>query len=83
MADGASMTTSDTLTEWLLGVAEAVAAYGDHLDTLQGERLAEAAREVVDRFWDENGDYPAGARECRDQFFALLLTTQPDPSHAH
>ena len=79
MADGACMNPSDTLIEWLVGLAEAVAAYGDHLDTLEGERLAEAAREVVDRFWDENGDYPAGARECRDQFFDLLLTTQPSP----
>ena len=44
---------------------------------LDGERLADAAREVIDRFWEENGDYPPGARETRDQFFALLLTTQP------
>ena len=75
------MTTSDTLNEWFLGLTEAVAAYGDHIDTPDGDRLAEAAREVVDRFWDEHGDYPPGARECRDHFFALLMTTQPSQVH--
>lgn len=69
------------MIEWFLGMAEAVAAYGDHLDTLDGERLADAAREVIDRFWDENGDYPAAARQTRDQFFGLLLTTQPAAAH--
>lgn len=75
------MTTSDTLTEWFLGLTEAVAAFGDHLGTEQGDRLAEAAREIVDRYWDENGEYPAGARECRDQFFAMLMITHPSPVH--
>jgi hypothetical protein len=78
------MTPSDTTIEWFLGMAEAVAAYGDHLDSTDGERLADAAREVIDRFWDESGDYPAGARIARDQFFDLLMITQPAPGrHAY
>ncbi|MFI7585572.1 hypothetical protein ACIB24_00690 [Spongisporangium articulatum] len=74
------MNPSDTLIEMFLGLTEAVAAYGDHLDTVEGERLAEAARELVDRFWDEAGDYPSGAREHRDEFFGMLMTTQPAPA---
>jgi hypothetical protein len=73
------MTPSGHLIASLLGVVEGVAAYGDHLDTLQGDQLASAARETVDRFWSEVGDYPAGAREHRDETFTLLLNTQPAP----
>jgi hypothetical protein len=71
------MNPSDPLIEWLLGVAEGVAAYGDHLDSLQGDQVAMAAREAIDRFWQEIGDYPPGARPHRDQIFSLLLNTQP------
>ncbi len=71
------MNPSDPLIEWLLGVAEGVAAYGDHLDSLQGDQVAMAAREAVDRFWQEVGNYPPGARPHRDQIFSLLLNTQP------
>jgi hypothetical protein len=71
------MTPSDTLLESLLGIVEGVAAYGDHLDSLQGDQLAIAVRETVDLFWQETADYPAGAREHRDEIFTLLLNTQP------
>jgi hypothetical protein len=71
------MTPSDTLIEWLLGIVEGVAAYGDHLDSRPGDAVAIAAREAVERFWQENGDYPSGARQHRDQMFSLLLNTQP------
>jgi hypothetical protein len=71
------MNPSDALLESLLGIAEGVAAYGDHLDNSAGDHLAVAAREAVARFWEETGDYPAGARVHRDQIFALLLNTQP------
>jgi hypothetical protein len=71
------MTPSDTLLESLLGLAEGVVAYGDHLENQHGDRLAVAAREVVDRFWREAAAYPAGARTHRDEVFTLLLNTQP------
>ena len=71
------MNPSDPLIEWLLGVAEGVAAYGDHLDSLQGDEVAIAAREAIDRFWLEIGNYPPGARRHRDHMFSLLLNTQP------
>jgi hypothetical protein len=71
------MRPSDSLTEWLLGIAEGVAAYGDHTDSPQGDQLALAAREAIDRFWQEVGNYPPGARVHRDQIFSLLLNTQP------
>ncbi len=71
------MKPSDELVTWLLGIAEGVAAYGDHVDTLAGERLAQAAREAVDLFWEQAGDYPAAARQHRDEIFGLLLNTQP------
>ncbi len=71
------MNPSDALIEWLLGIVEGVAAYGDHLDNTHGDQLALAAREAVDRFWQEVGDYPTGARVHRDQMFSLLLNTQP------
>jgi hypothetical protein len=71
------MTPSDSLTEWLLGIVEGVAAYGDHLDSLQGDQVAIAAREAIDLFWRQIGDYPPGARTHRDQMFSLLLNTQP------
>jgi hypothetical protein len=71
------MRASDELISWLLGIAEGVAAYGDHVDSLAGERLAQAAREAVERFWDDVGDYPVSARVHRDQIFGLLLNTQP------
>jgi hypothetical protein len=71
------MNPSDSLIEWLLGVVEGVAAYGDHVDSLAGDQLALAAREAVDRFWDEIGNYPPGARTHRDEIFGLLLNTQP------
>jgi hypothetical protein len=70
------MDASRTLIESLLGVAEAVAAYGDHLDTPEGEHLAEAAREAIDAFWAETADYPPGARAHRDEVFSLLLNTR-------
>ena len=63
--------------ESLLGLAEGVIAYGDHLDTLQGDQVALAARAVMDRFWSETADYPPGARTHRDEIFSLLLNTQP------
>ena len=48
------------------------------MDSLSGDQLAIAAREAVDRFWQEAaGDYPPGARVHRDQMFSLLLNTQP------
>lgn len=72
-----AMRPSDELVNWLLGIAEGVAAYGDHVDTLAGERLAQAARQAVDEYWDQVGDYPAEARERRDEIFGLLLNTQP------
>lgn len=75
------MTPSDTLLASLLGIVEGVAAYGDHLDSVQGEQLAVAARETVDRFWQESADYPAEARTHRDEIFTLLLNTQPAPIH--
>ena len=71
------MTPSDTLLESLLGIAEGVAAYGDHLDSVPGDRLAVSARETLSRFWQETAEYPAGAREYRDEIFTLLLNTQP------
>jgi hypothetical protein len=71
------MTPSDHLLEWLLGIAEAVAAYGDHVDTVAGERLAGAAREAIDQYWVEMRDYPDAARRHRDEIFGMLLTTQP------
>jgi len=71
------MNPSDALTEWMLGIVEGVAAYGDHVDSQQGDQLASAAREAVDRFWLEIGDYPPGARGHRDRIFGLLLNTQP------
>ena len=71
------MTPSETLLESLIGLVEGVAAYGDHLDSLQGDRLAISARETLDLFWRETADYPVGAREHRDEIFALLLSTQP------
>jgi hypothetical protein len=71
------MNPSDALIEWLLGIAEGVAAYGDHTESPQGDQLAVAAREAVDRFWREIGDYPAGARVHRDQIFSLLLNVRP------
>ena len=77
VVDQESMTPSDDLLEALLGIAEGVAAYADHLDTLPGDQLAIAARETLDRFWRESADYPPGAREHRDEIFTLLLNTQP------
>jgi hypothetical protein len=71
------MRPSDELVNWLLGIAEGVAAYGDHVDTLAGERLAQAAREAVDEYWEQVGDYPDSARQHRDEVFGLLLNTQP------
>ncbi len=71
------MRPSDDVVNWLLGIAEGVAAYGDHVDTLAGERLAQAAREAVDAYWEEAGDYPGAARLYRDEIFGLLLNTQP------
>ena len=71
------MTPSAILLESLLGIAEGVAAYGDHLDNLQGDQLAIAARETLNRFWQETADYPPNAREHRDEIFTLLLNTQP------
>ena len=71
------MNASETLIASLLGIAEGVAAYGDHLDNHQGEQLAEAAREAVERFWSETADYPPAARRHRDEVFSLLLNTQP------
>ena len=71
------MTPSDNLLESLLGLAEGVVAYGDHLDNRQGDQLAIAARETLDLFWRESADYPPGAREHRDEVFTLLLNTQP------
>jgi hypothetical protein len=71
------MNPSDSLIEWLLGVVEGVAAYGDNVDSLAGDQLALAAREAVDRFWEEIGNYPSGARAHRDEIFGLLLNTQP------
>lgn len=73
------MTPSDTLLESLIGIVEGVAAYGDHLDTLQGDQLAIAARERLNLFWQESADYPPNAREHRDELFTLLLNTQPVP----
>lgn len=61
--------------ESLLGIVEGVAAYGDHLENRQGDQLANAAREAVDLFWRETGNYPPGARNHRDEIFALLLNT--------
>ena len=75
--DQQGMELSDTLIEWLLGIAEGVAAYGDHSNSPQGEQVARAAREAVDLFWREVGNYPSGAREYRDQTLILLLNTQP------
>jgi hypothetical protein len=69
------MTPSDSLIEWLLGIAEGVAAFGEQLDEPSGERLAVAVREAVDRYWQETGSYPAGARTYRDEVFSLLLNT--------
>jgi len=71
------MIPSAKLIESLLGIVEGVAAFGDHLDSRQGDQLAIAARETVDLFWQESADYPAGAREHRDEIFSLLLNTQP------
>ena len=71
------MTPSDNLLESLIGIVEGVAAYGDHLDNLQGDQLAIAARETLDLFWQESADYPPAAREHRDEVFTLLLNTQP------
>ena len=78
--DPLGMDLSDTLIEWLLGIAEGVAAYGDHTDSPQGDQVAQAAREAVDLFWREVGNYPANAREYRDQMLILLLNTQRSPS---
>lgn len=72
-----SMRPSDELVHRLLGIAEGVAAYGDHVDSLAGERLAMTAREAVDEYWNQVGDYPADARSHRDEVFGLLLNTQP------
>jgi hypothetical protein len=71
------MTPSDTLLEALLGIVEGVAAYGDHLESRQGDQLALAARETVNLFWQETADYPPGARTHRDEIFTLLLNTRP------
>jgi hypothetical protein len=73
------MTPSATLLESMLGIVEGVAAYGDHLDSLPGDQLALAARETLNRFWQETADYPPNAREHRDEIFTLLLNTQPVP----
>lgn len=70
------MNASSTLVSALLGITEAVAAYGDHLDSVEGQRLAVAARVAIDRFWDETADYPPAARAYRDEVFTLLLNTQ-------
>jgi hypothetical protein len=74
------MRPSDELLHRLLGIAEGVAAYGDHVDTLAGERLAQAVRETIDEYWDQFGTHPAGARAHRDEVFGLLLNTQPHHS---
>jgi hypothetical protein len=71
------MNPSNTLMESLIGIVEGVVAYGDHLDTLQGDQVAIAARAVMDTFWQESADYPPGARAHRDEIFSLLLNTQP------
>jgi hypothetical protein len=68
---------SEPVTTWLLGIAEGVAAYGDHLDNIHGDQLAAAAREAVNRFWDDTGEYPARSRSYRDYVFGLLMNTQP------
>jgi hypothetical protein len=73
------MTPSARLLESLLGIAEGVAAYGDHLDNHPGDQLAAAAREVVSLFWQESAAYPPAARDHRDEIFTLLLNTQPVP----
>ncbi len=71
------MNPSATLLERLLGIAEGVAAFGDQIDDPTGARLSAAAREAVDEYWDQMRGYPAGAREWRDEMFALLMNTQP------
>jgi hypothetical protein len=71
------MRLTDELVTQLLGIAEGVAAFGDHVDTLAGEHLARAAREAIDEFWEQAGDYPAAARQHRDRVFGLLLNTAP------
>jgi len=77
VTEALGMRPSDELITWLLGIAEGVAAYGDHVDSLDGERLAQAAREAVDEYWSEMGDYPTGARHHRDEIFGMLMNTQP------
>jgi hypothetical protein len=67
---------SDALLERLLGIADALAAYGDALESRDGNRLAEAARETRDLFWAEAHTLPPGSRGYRDEFFSLLLNTR-------
>lgn len=71
------MNPSAVLLERLLGIAEGVAAFGDQIDEPAGPRLAAAAREAVDAYWQQMRDYPAGARVWRDEMFVLLLSAQP------
>lgn len=71
------MTPSAALLERLLGIAEGIAAFGDHLDDSTGIRLSLAAREAVEEYWKQMRDYPRGARDWRDEMFALLMDTRP------
>ena len=71
------MTPSAALLERLLGIAEGVAAFGDHLDDSAGHRLSATSREAVDEYWAQMRGYPNGARLWRDEMFALLMNTQP------
>ncbi|GAB3266247.1 hypothetical protein [Kineosporia babensis] len=71
------MNPSAVLLERLLGIAEGVAAFGDQIDDPSGSRLSAAAREAVDEYWDQMRNYPAGARDWRDEMFVLLMDTQP------
>jgi hypothetical protein len=75
-ADRGNVDPSDTLLERLLGVTEALAAYGDALESTDGARLASAARETRDLFWTEAHTLPPGSRGYRDEMFALLLNTR-------
>lgn len=70
------MDAADPLLERLLGITEAMAAYGDALESRDGDRLAEAARETRDLFWAQAHTLPPGSRGYRDEFFALLLNTR-------
>lgn len=75
--DARTMNPSVALLERLLGIAEAVAAYGDQIDGPAGARVSAAAREAVDLYWQEACAHPDGARVWRDEMFALLIGARP------